>query len=97
MSQLEPQDREQVLAQIVAHCWSDPGFLADLQSNPEAVLRANGFPVGPGVRVTVAVDTPDHITIAIPQRPLPPPMAPPSAGDPSPSAVTEVCIRGEAR
>lgn len=57
------------MGQILAQCWADAAFKAQLQTDPVAVLEAHGLEVPAGVQVRVVEDTDQLVHWVLPARP----------------------------
>lgn len=57
------------LNQVIARAWADDDFRQGLLANPEAVLRANGVEIPPGMSVKIHEETPQLSHLVIPVKP----------------------------
>ncbi len=66
MSEMTP---ESVLSQIIAKCWTDANYKAQLLADPAKVLKAEGLNVPTGLQLVVLEDSPSQAHWVIPVRP----------------------------
>lgn len=60
---------ESVLSQIIAKCWTDANYKAQLLADPAKVLKAEGLNVPTGLQLVALEDSPSRAHWVIPVRP----------------------------
>ncbi len=64
------ETQDQKMNRILAKCWSDAAFKAQLLADPMAVLQAEGVDVPAGVQVRAVADTDRLVHLVVPPRPV---------------------------
>jgi hypothetical protein len=67
---MNQDQQDNALSQLVAKCWADDTFKQALIADPKATLAAAGFPAPDHLTINVLENTPTHITIVIPAKPV---------------------------
>lgn len=63
------QEQAKQYAQVVAKCWADPAFKAELIANTNAALAAEGIAVPAGVEIRVVENSANVVYVVLPARP----------------------------
>lgn len=66
MTESERDKRSAAYRKVVAQAWRDPAFKAKLMADPGSALKEAGFPVPPGVTVTLVENTEKHFHLVLP-------------------------------
>lgn len=66
---MDQDNMNQKMHQILARCWTDAAFKAQLLADPVAVLTAQGFDLPEGLQIRVLEDSPELMHWGIPTRP----------------------------
>jgi hypothetical protein len=64
-----PDDFEVKWGELVARAWADPAFKARLLADPAAVLKENGLPVPPDLKLQVVENTEQVVHLTLPPPP----------------------------
>ena len=62
-------DTNKQLQQVIAKCWEDSEFKAQLKNNPQETLTQEGVSVPEGKEIKVMENTDDTIYLVIPEKP----------------------------
>jgi hypothetical protein len=69
MANLTLEQKQKLMAKVIAKVWSDENFKAKLIAEPKKTLEAEGFQFSDQVKqVNVVFNTDENITLVIPQR-----------------------------
>jgi hypothetical protein len=63
------EEQMQQYSQIVAKCWADATFKAQLIADPKAALAAEGIAVPEGIELRVLENTPTTVNLVLPPPP----------------------------
>ncbi|MBT9099088.1 NHLP leader peptide family RiPP precursor [Methylovulum psychrotolerans] len=63
------EEQMQQYSQIVAKCWADAAFKAQLIADPKAVLVAEGIAVPEGIELRVLENTATTVNLVLPPPP----------------------------
>lgn len=67
---MDQETQDQKMNRILAKCWSDAAFKAQLLADPMAVLQAEGVDVPAGIQVRAVADTDRLVHLVVPPRPV---------------------------